>query len=143
MMSIDPVQALQAGSAILSEVLEKYGFAFRFVSSGRGSGGNFASGEFLRGNRKLELHFRYDLGLVSYHLDSRSLSHEMYMLSVLGKRHVSRYPGFNSDPLDGFRDLRVDLEEYGTDFLSGTDTVFLAHFERAADLERQRPKIPL
>lgn len=142
-MSIDPFQTFQAGSAILSEVLEKYGFAFRFVGSGRGSGGNFASGEFVRANRKLELHFRYALGLVSYHLDSRSLSHEMYMLSVLGKRYTSRYPGFDSDPLDGLRNLRADLEEYGSDFLAGTDAVFLAHFERAADLERRRPKIPL
>lgn len=49
---------------------------------------------------RTEFHFRYSLGMVSYHLGSESISHQEYMCSVLGKPGLSHYPGFSSEPLD-------------------------------------------
>ena len=142
-MPTNAEQALQTGSAILAATLANHGFVFHFESSGRGSGGDFASGAFVRGNRMLEIHFRYSLGLVTYRLGDRALSHEAFMWSVLGKPHASHYPGFSDDPMGGFRDLRADLEEYGADFLKGADTEFLRHCERAIHLEKTRPRLPV
>jgi hypothetical protein len=135
--------ALNKGGLILSELLLDYGFAFNCKTFGASSGGRYASGEFRRDNRILELHFRYSLGMVTYHLDDVLLSHEAYMLSVLGQARGSRYPGFSGDPLDGFRHLRDDLAQYGKDFLAGSDDEFLQHIERSANLAKLQTKIPL
>jgi hypothetical protein len=142
MMPIDSVQALLSGSEILKPVLSEHGFSFEFLTSGRGSGGEFATGTFRRENRRLELHFRYSLGLVRYHLNDQSIPHSAYMWSVIGEPNLSHYPGFSDDPLDGFRSLRSDLEEYGSDFLSGTEAEFLRHFDGSAELQRKQPKFP-
>lgn len=113
----DPSRVLSDGSVILGTLLLPLGFEFCREEAGKGSGGFYAVGKFRRADRVLDLHFRYSLGLVSYHAASISLSHEDYMWSVLGKRFSRHYPGFSSDPLEGFRHLLRDLEEYGTDFL--------------------------
>jgi hypothetical protein len=64
---VTQIQELLAGGIkILDGLMAAHGFAFVAKASGRGSGGEFASGEFCRGNRALELHFRYSLGLVRY-----------------------------------------------------------------------------
>lgn len=102
----------------------------------------YASTEFIRGDRRLEIHFRHSLGLVTYHVGSVSLSHEDYMWSVIGKRWASHYPGFSQDPLDGFRDLRQDLEQYGAVFLSGTDSEFLKCANAAASLKNAESRLP-
>ena len=138
----DPFETLKAGVLILKELLSEHRFSDSLIASGRGSGGTFASAEFLRGNRRLELHFRYSLGLVTYHVGSLTLSHEDYMWSVLGKRWASHYPEFSKDPLDGFRELRWDLEEYGAAFLSETDTDFLKCAENVALLKSREPQLP-
>ena len=141
-MSLDPEGALKAGSEILGELLFRYGFAFHWLSSDYSSGGRFASGAYMRGNRKLDLHFRWSLGMVNYFLGDRSISHVDFMRSVIGKSQASRYPGFLDDPLDAFRDLRSDLAEYAADFLSGTDAEFLRHYDRARDLAASQPRLP-
>ena len=69
----------------------------------------------------MEYHFRYSLGLVTYHLNSLSISHFKYLRSVLGRPNASHYPGFSSEPIDAFGDLHLDLEEYCADFLERTD----------------------
>ena len=120
---MDADQALVDGRRILEPVLRPAGFAFVLRPSGRGSGGYFASGAFERPGRRLEFHFRYSLGLVAYHVGAMSLDHRQYM-RALGHERDAAYPGFSSDPLDGFRHLRSDLARFGAEFLEGSDAQF-------------------
>ena len=116
---------LTAGVQILARLMEAHGFAFVPVRSGPGSGGWSASGEFRRGTgaglRRLELHYRHSLGLVTYHVGEASLSHTDYMRALKAN---NQYPGYSHDPLAAFRHLSHDLEHYATDFLSGNDDGF-------------------
>jgi hypothetical protein len=77
--------------------------------------------------RRLELHFRYSLGLVRYHVDGQSLTHEELVRAVRttnAMQEEGQYPGFSDDSLDTFRRLRADLERFGSVFTSGTDEEF-------------------
>jgi hypothetical protein len=121
------VNELEQGACELALVLGPVGFDFVPTGSGRSSGGLFASGEFRKGNRHLELHFRYSLGLVRYHVDGQNLTHEELVRAVRttnGIHEEGAYPGFSDDPLDAFRRLRGDLERFGRVFTSGTDEEF-------------------
>ncbi|MGA3049092.1 MAG: hypothetical protein ABSD67_20835 [Terracidiphilus sp.] len=128
-MTNNAEEILQRGSALLAPLLIKHGFIFKALEAGGSSGGYFASGEFVRDTRRLELHFRHSLGMVTYHLAARSMSHQDYMRSALGRQFASHYPGFSHDPLDAFRDLNMDLKEYGNEFLDGSDSALLRRFE--------------
>jgi len=138
----DKINMLRSGAELLASLLVPNGFTFEILGSGKGSGGTFASGQFQRGERWLEFHFRYSLGMVSYHLGSRSMSHENFMHAVMGKRHASKYPGFSDLPIDGFRHLLADLEEHGADFLTGTDDCLLQRIEQANHLAKSTPHLP-
>ena len=70
----------------------------------------------------LELHYRFSLGLVTYHKAGQKVSHQAYM-KALGIAAACAYPGFADDPLDGFRHLLSDLERFGDDFLAGDGRV--------------------
>jgi len=72
-------QGLKAGVEILDSFMQSLAFVYTPISAGVGSGGTFAGGEFRREDRRLELHFRYSLGLVTYHVGNPALSHEDYM----------------------------------------------------------------
>jgi hypothetical protein len=128
-----PTESLRAGCEILDPVLMADGFVRRKIQFGQGSGGSFARTEYQRGDRRLELHFRYSLGLVTYHVAALSLSHEAYMRAVLGRRGANQYPGFSEDPLDGFRHLRHDLERYCVDFLIRTHEAMQRIAAKAAE----------
>jgi hypothetical protein len=128
---MDVSAALHCGVELLAPALTPHGFRFEFRETGKGSGGAFAWGEFVRGDRRLQLHFRHALGMVTYHLDDLVLAHEDFMRAVLGTAGGNAYPGFSDDPLDGFRHLRHDLERYAGSFLSGSDAEFRALVERA------------
>ena len=114
---------LQKGRKILNPIMEDHGFHWEPGQAGKGSGGDSDCGYYVRGNRKLELHFRQSLGLVTYHIGEIHLSHESYMRFSIAKGKT-QYPGFSSDPLDGFRHLAHDLQKYGHDFLSGSGEKF-------------------
>ena len=114
------LELLDGGCQILNEVMLPYGFIFEEKPSGESSGGAFASGEYIKGQRSLEIHLRYSLGRVSYHMGSISLTHEDYMRALLGKSGQNKYPGFSDDPLDGFRCLKYDLKHFCHDFLDGS-----------------------
>lgn len=129
--SMDVAQILQAGCEILDSALLPHGFVRSPPESGPSHGGPFACTWYVRGNRRLEVHFRWSLGLVSYHLGAASLPHERYMLAKLGRGGGNQYPGFSTDPLDGFRHLRHDLEHHCSEFLSGSDEAFLRVIESA------------
>jgi hypothetical protein len=139
---MDVLDTLKAGVLIVNQLMTEHRFSSWLTAAGKSSGGRFASAEFVRGNRRLELHFRGSLGLVQYHVGNASLPHEDYMWSVLGTRWASHYPGVSEDPLDGFRDLRRDLEEHGSAFLSGTDADFLKYVEDAASLQSHSSRLP-
>lgn len=131
-----PEARLRAGVSAIATVLAPHGFRFVFREAGSNSGGPFASGEFIRGDRRLELHVREGLGLVRYHLGSHSASHEYYM-KELGAWPQCEYPGFPNDPLDPFMRLAHDLGFAG-EFMSGDARLLLraSERERAASAER-------
>jgi hypothetical protein len=116
-----PKSALLEGSEILEKVLAPEDFHFHFRGEGKSSGGTYAWGEFVRGDRRLELHVRYNLGLVRYHVGTESASHGYYMRE-LGVRERCRYPGFLEDAKEAFLGLAHDLA-FADDFLTGTGDV--------------------
>jgi hypothetical protein len=136
---MNPVDALAEGRKLLDPLLAPAGFHFVDGQQGQGSGGRFASGRYVRGDRSLDLHFRYSLGLVTYRVGRAVVGHEglLHYLGVYG-RHA--YPGFSEDPLDGFRHLVSDLEAYGQAFISGSDTDAGVLIENAQRHEASRPK---
>jgi len=134
-----PKESLLAGSRIIAVVLGPAGFVFNFRGEGLGSGGKYAWGEFIRGERRLELYFRRSLGLVSYCLGSLHTAHERYMRE-LGVSENCCYPGFSEDPMDGFRALAHDLG-FAKDFTTGSaDVLRRAAAEEQADEERRNAR---
>jgi len=131
----DRREILQQGADILAPALVPHGFQFIMVTSGTGSGGAFAQGEFVRGDRKLDLHFRYSLGLVTYHIGTLSLAHDDYMRALLGRSGASHYPGFSEEPSAAFEALRQDLVEHCSDFLNGDGEEFRQCFLRHRQYE--------
>ena len=135
-----PKEALIKGAQILQQSLAPHGFQFQFREDGKGSGGAFAWGEFIRGERKIELHFRFTLGMVRYHVDDQSASHESYMRE-LNVWNQCRYPGFSEDAADGFRQLTHDLA-FADDFMCGDAAVLRnAAAKEALKAEKQDEQI--
>jgi hypothetical protein len=126
------VTILENGCKLIDPIMKATGFRWEAGPAGTSSGGYFASGQYVKGNRKLELHFRHSLGLVTYHIVDVSLSHEDYMLHVAGKSKA-QYPGFSSEPLDAFKHLASDLSNFASDFLSGSGEEFKKAKERAEE----------
>jgi hypothetical protein len=116
-----PEQFLRAGVKRLAPVFSRHGFRFKFHGAGKGSGGRSASGEMIRGDRRVELHFRGSLGMVTYHVGESSADHRSYM-KALGMLDQCKYPGYNDDPLAAFDDLAHDLR-FAKEFLDGDASV--------------------
>jgi len=122
-------ELLERGVAELAQVLGPAGFEFIETDDGTTNGGSFASGEFLRGDRRLELHVRSSLVLVRYHFGDDSLSHADLVRGVRALEAIAQegqYPGFSNDPMAGFRHLRNDIERFGAIFLRGGAKAFRA-----------------
>jgi len=120
MSNDSPTKLLERGVAELAAVLGPAGFEFIQSDEGTDSGGPFASGEFLKGDRRLELHVRSSLAGVRYHFGDESLSHEDLVRGVgaiEGITAEAEYPGFSSDAMAGFHHLRHDLDRFGAIFL--------------------------
>ena len=122
-MNISATEMLQLGKKRLDLVMSANGFIWESLSAGNGSGGPFASGRYMKGDRSLELHVRFSLGVVTYHIGNLSIGHEEYMRHSAPKG-AAHYPGFPDDPLDGFDNLAHDLSLYASDFLSGPGNEF-------------------
>lgn len=135
---MNPRTILTSGTTILDAALVPHGFHFEFRGEDVGSGGAFAWGEYVRGDRRLELHFRHSLGLVTYHVGDLAIAHSPYMVA-LGCDQAARYPGVADDPLAGFRDLAHDLANLAAaDFLAGSaDILREAASVAAADAPRR------
>ena len=136
-MDHEAVRLLKAGRKFIDPIMETHGFHWEPDWAGKSSGGFSDSGAYVSGDRKLELHFRFSLGLVTYHIGPISLSHEEYMRHVAGKGQA-QYPGFSDDPMDGFKHLADDLAKYCADFLSGSGD----DFKQAAATAKERDKLP-
>lgn len=105
-----PDVMLQKGALILKPKLSAYGFSFKVIDQGRGSGGSFAIGRFRNGDRQIELWFRYQLGSVTYKKGKIKKSHADYM-QALGREREAAYPGYGwGDNLKGFHHLLSDLQ---------------------------------
>jgi hypothetical protein len=137
-MNKPPVETLREGCEILDPLMNKHGFFFADGPAGNSSGGPFASGSYVNANRKLELHFRFELGLVTYHFGQTCIDHESYMRAILTDKRGSRYPGFSDDPLAAFHDLAYDLQNFATAFLEGHFEEFATYAAKA----EQWKKIP-
>ena len=137
-----PNEMLQAGARILDPILTPLGFEFGLASEGRSSGGHFASAQFACGERRIEFYFRWSLGLVAYHFGEMTIAHEAYVWAVTGKRHAGAYPGFSDDPLEAFRGLASDLQEFFGVFLKGDSMGFASICKEAARLEQEWEKVP-
>jgi hypothetical protein len=135
-MEKQPIDILREGRDILDPVLYQHGFSFSGDFSGAGSGGPYAGGVYSNGDRKLEIHYRYSLGLVTYHFGETSLDHDSYMRALLGKAGGNRYPGFSDDPMAGFRDLAYDLRNFAGAFLSGEFKEFASCAMAAEELKK-------
>jgi hypothetical protein len=135
-MKMPPIEVLSEGRGILDPVMHRHGFSFKAGPAGPSSGGPYASGAYVNGNRKLEIHFRHSLGLVTYHYGKTSLDHESYMHSLLGTNGGSRYPGFSEDPLDPFRGLAYDLDNFASAFLNGSFEVFSGYVIAAEERKK-------
>jgi hypothetical protein len=121
---VNPSEAIEAGRQILDKVMIPAGFEFVHGSIGHGSGGHFASASYTRGNRRLDLSYRWALGAVEYRIDESALDHNAYM-RLLGVWAESEYSHFSRDvALAGFEALRHDLECYCSDFLVGPGAEF-------------------
>lgn len=138
---VNPKESLRAGCAILNPIMTRHGFTFVEGLSGKGSGGNFASGQYVRDTRILELHFRYSLGLVTYHLAESTVSHLSYMRELLGNAGGNKYPGYSEEPLDGFRGLAFDLENFANDFLTGSGEVLVRASQKETEYIRAQNKL--
>lgn len=137
-MNRPPIEVLREGCAILDPVMSEHGFSFIDGDSGHGSGGPFACGSYVNADRKLEIHFRYSLGLVTYHFKRASIDHESYMRALLGEKRGNKYPGFSDDPLAAFCDLGYDLRNFATAFLEGD----FKQFASSAAAAQEWKKIP-
>jgi hypothetical protein len=127
--SSSPAELLARGAAELTPVLGPAGFTFEETEEGLFSEGELATGEFRRGDRRLELHVRASLALVRYHFGEEIMSHEALVRGVRALDRIAeegQYPGFSDDPMAGFRHLRHDLERFGAIFLHGGAKAFRA-----------------
>jgi hypothetical protein len=121
---MDPAEAIETGRRIMDRVMIPAGFVSLPGTTGKGSGGHFASASYVKENRRLVFSYRWALGAVEYHIGDASLDHDSYMrvLSVYSESEYSRFP--RDVPLAGFEALCHDLELYCTDFLTGPGEEF-------------------
>jgi len=139
-----PEQHLTDGVKVLSVYLEPLGFKFQLKETGQGSGGHFAYGAFIKSGglfgkqRKIELHFRWSLGLVGYIIEDLRLSHEDYIY-LLGKHGQNKYPNFSDNPQDAFQCLLWDLKNLLNDFTEHGAAIFkMKAPEKVKELELQQ-----
>ena len=137
-MDVTPEQHLLDGVKILSTYLEPLSFHFKFLGAGQSSGGHFAYGQFICGDREIELHFRFSLGLVTYKAGNLVLSHEHY-IDLLNKHGQNKYPNFSDVKNDAFGCLKSDLENLLKDFTENNASQFRqkAH-EKIKEIEKKQ-----
>lgn len=145
-LRLTPEQELRDGVKILSPYLEPLGFKFQLKETGKGSGGHFAYGHFYNNGglfsktRKIELHFRWSLGLVSYFVGDLALSHQDYV-DLLSKHGQNKYPNFSDNPQDAFHCLLWDLQHLLNDFTENNAVIFKEKAPKRINEIKQQQKI--
>ncbi len=116
----------------LNPVLNPLGYVFQMAGSGVSSGGPFAAGFYLNGERQIGLIYRATSGLgsVNYKYDQFTISHDGLM-QYLGKLNFSKlkydpkkwssYGDNGGNVVDAFL---YDIQNYETDFLASSDEQF-------------------
>lgn len=136
-MTCSASDRLREGSDVIRPVLVNHGFRMTATDGGPGSGGPFAIGTWQRADGlEIQTHVRDALGIVLYKWNGESFTHQEYM-RVRGVRGA--YPGFSSDPLDGFRHLATGFVGPASGLLDATES----DFRVAARAVRDLPKPPL
>jgi hypothetical protein len=125
-MNHAPEEMLERGVAILAPTLAPHGFTYVSSHSGKGSGGAFASGTFTRGERRLSLHHRWGLGIVTFEIDRLTVPHEHY-ISFLGVADRSKLLWTPlASGLDRYQALQFDIETLCDDFTTGDGSLLIA-----------------
>ena len=119
---------LEAGAALLADVMRPYGFKFGDLREQTAGHRKIAIGAFRRRNRAVELQVRSGVCVVTYQVDQKRLMHADY-LEALGVDADMRFPGLSKDPLNAFRRLRADIVRFGEPFLKGKG---IKQFEKLA-----------
>lgn len=128
------------GVALLLGVVGPHGFAFAESPPARANDGLLVlSGRFERGTRVLAVTDHDGLAAAHYTLDAVTITHDAYMLAVLGRDGSNMFPSFRGDLLDGWRHLAHDLRTYAHVFLRGSD----AQFARVAAIAQREARRPL
>jgi hypothetical protein len=131
-----PREILGLGCEVLDPILHAHGFSFEYGGEGPSSGGPYAFGSYVNSDRRIEIHFRHSLGLVTYHFGEASLDHEAYMRALLGDAGGNKYPGFSDNPLDAFGDLADDLQSFAGAFLNNDAEGFMRCVAKAEELKK-------
>lgn len=137
-MMSTPHDALVEGASLLRPLMDSNGFEFSLGEAGTGSGGNFAVGQYQRGNRVIRFSVRFGLGRVEYKVGQSSITHEDFLrYSGAWGRHA--FPNFGGTVQGSFVALKQDLINHVQVFLSGADAEFLS-VVRARDAEPNKYK---
>lgn len=127
------------GVALLVAVLGPHGFVFAEGAPTRANDGLLVvHGRFEREGRALVVTDHDGLRAVRYTLGALAITHEAYMLAVLGRGGSNMFPAVRGNPLDAYRHLAHDLRTYAHVFLRGTDAQF-ARIAALAEREARRP----
>jgi hypothetical protein len=132
----EPREILRLGCEVLDPILHAHGFSFEYGGEGSSSGGPYAFGSYVISDRRLEIHFRHSLGLVTYHFGEASMDHQAYMRALLGDAGGSKYPGFSDKPLDAFGELAVDLQSFAMAFLNNDAEEFMRCVAKAEEWKK-------
>ena len=136
-MTLFARELLDQGVGLLRDYLRGHGFEFTVLDQGSGSGGEYAFGRFVASDRWIELHSRFALGLVTYAWAGIEVLHPD-LLRGLGLD--GEYPGYSSNPLDGFTHLLHDLQGPLRPFVEGVDRSWFAQATERA--KQPRPRLP-
>jgi hypothetical protein len=121
----DVIAILDAGAKIVGVVIEPLGFVWALGKTHAGHPGSAARGAFVKGDRQLEVGFRWSLGPIIYRVGGAAVNHEA-LVKYAGHSTEAEYPGYSTDPLDAFRHLASDVKNFGGDFMFGDGASIIA-----------------
>lgn len=108
---------------IVGSYLKENEFLLSNSQIDKGSGGFFIICRFEKGNRKINIFYRYSLGPVEYSIGENKIDHVSYM-KFLQVDEKSKYPGFTDSPEESFKNLLSDIKNYCQDFICGDGDQF-------------------
>jgi hypothetical protein len=117
-----PLPELIDGLKLLEPFLTKYGFTLDKFENQKGSGGQFTTATYIKGNKKFVIGYRASIGELYYQCGKLTVGHPFY-LEQLGHKDKMKFPDFQSDDkLQSFRHILQDFELIKKDFFEGDGT---------------------